>query len=184
MKLTSKLQLTFLLLVTFWSVLTGQNDTAMETEPMSGGGISAHIGLMQMIFAVSDGDTRDLSYSSYYSIGLPVGISFPTGGRFVLDLEMVSFVRPHFDNPDRDVEVDLLLHPGFLARLGHGFSAGLRAAAELNSDKYGFTPLVNKSFPLKSGNSFFVELLFPGRFDPEKSGTYTQEFGIHAGFSF
>jgi hypothetical protein len=184
MKLTCKSQLIFLLLVTFWSVLTGQNNTAMESETISEGGIGAHIGLMQMIFAVSDGDTRDLSYSSYYSIGLPVGISFPTGGRFVLDLEMVSFIRPHFENPDRDVEVDLLFHPGFLARLGHGFSAGLRAAAELNSDKYGFTPLVNKSFPLKSGNSFFVELLFPGRFDPEKSGKYTQELGIHAGLSF
>jgi hypothetical protein len=154
------------------------------TEMPAKENIRAHIGLMQMILSIREGEVRDISLYNYYTLGLPVGITFPTGGRLLFDMEMVTFIKPYFGNPDQPVEFELLVHPGFLIRVGSGFSIGLRAAVEINQGNYGFTPLLNKSFPLKNGNAFFVELIFPGRFEPEKTGTYTQELGIHAGYAF
>ncbi len=185
MKLQTKFKLVFLLFLTTCTLVRSQDDTTMVMTEMPGKErIKAHVGLMQMIFSIREERVRDISLYDYYTLGLPVGITFPTGGRLLFDMEMVTFIKPYFGNPTRPVEFELLMHPGFLVRLGGGFSFGLRAAVEINQGNYGFTPLLNKSFPLKNGNAFFIELILPGRFEPEKTGTYTQELGIHAGFAF
>ena len=185
MKPYTKFKLVFLLILTTCTLVWSQDDMIMVIKEMpEKEKIKAHVGLMQMILSIREERVRDISLSNYYTLGLPVGITFPTGGRLLFDMEMVTFIKPYFGNRDRPVEFELLMHPGFLFRLGRGLTAGLRAAVEINQGNYGFTPLLNKSFPLKNGNAFFVELILPGRFEPEKTGTYTQELGIHAGYAF
>ena len=66
----------------------------------------------------------------------------------------------------------------------NGWTLGLRAAFEIGEDQFGFTPLVNKAFKLRSGTAFFVEIVAPGRFGPEKDTGYTQLGGVHIGLGF
>ncbi len=185
MKPYTKFILLFVLFLTTLPVARSQDDTTMVmTEMPERERIKAHIGLMQMLVSIREAGVRDISLYDYYTLGFPVGITFPTGGRLLFDMEMVTFVKPYAGNPDQPVEFELLIHPGFLIRVGSGFSIGLRGAVEINQGNHGFTPLLNKSFPLKNGNAFFVELVLPGRFEADKSGSYSQEVGIHAGFAF
>jgi hypothetical protein len=100
------------------------------------------------------------------------------------DMEFVSAVQ---DSP-RDVS--LTVHPGFLWNVGHGFAPGIRAAFVVNSPEYGFTPLLNKSWPIKSKGSFFkayfVEADLPVRFNRPVGGPDTDPvtFAMHFGLGF
>ena len=72
---------------------------------------------------------------------------------------------------------------------GHGFSAGLRSAFDVNSSQFGFTPLLNKSWPIKGEGFFkayFVEAVLPVRFNRPPGGPSTNPvgFGLHIGVGF
>ncbi|HNR07528.1 MAG TPA: hypothetical protein PKM27_09455 [Saprospiraceae bacterium] len=143
-----------------------------------------HIGVVQPLLAIHQNKTSYMTEYDFYSIGFPFGLTLRTSGRFLIDLELVPFIKPYADDAGKPYDVHLLYHPGVLYPLGSGFTLGLRAAFESGQDQFGFTPLINKSFKIGPSGSFFVELVFPGRFGPEKSSGYTQVGGIHIGFGF
>jgi hypothetical protein len=60
----------------------------------------------------------------------------------------------------------------------------LRLALEAGEGQFGFTPLINKAFPLGQHTVFFTELVAPGRFGPGKDTGYTQLGGLHLGIGF
>ena len=72
------------------------------------------------------------------------------------------------------------IHPGLLHGLGGGFTFGYRMAFEINSQAYGFTPLLNKGFAIgKEGKQkLFLELVLPVRF-----GKQTSETGVETNYS-
>jgi hypothetical protein len=96
-----------------------------------------------------------------FQIALPVAITVSGSGRIYLDLELVPIVV------DKPRELQLVVNPGLLWRLGHGFAAGSRVAFLVNADQtktaqFGITPLIVKSWPI--GHSFFKSYFVEGDF--------------------
>jgi hypothetical protein len=142
-----------------------------------------HFGVVQIIFAVNDGEVTTLDKSDFYSIGFPFGLTLNTGCKTKIDLEFVPSIKPYLEQ-EKPYEVHFLFHPGVLFPLNHGWTFGMRLAFEVGDGQYGFTPLINKSFKMSDHSSFFIELVAPARFGPEKDSGYTQLGGIHLGIGF
>ncbi|MBV8844154.1 MAG: hypothetical protein JO307_15205 [Bryobacterales bacterium] len=86
--------------------------------------------------------------------------------------------------------MSLTLNPGGVWGIGHGFAVGIRAAFDVNSSQFGFTPLLNKSWTIKGENQFFkayfVEADLPVRFNRPPGGVATNPvtFAMHFGVGF
>ena len=80
------------------------------------------------------------------------------------------------------------VHPGLVWDIGNNLGAGIRAAFDVNSSQWGFTPLVNRSWPLNNSlfKAFFVEAVLPVRFNRPTNGPSTNPvgFGTHFGVAF
>lgn len=139
-----------------------------------------HLGVVQPIISINKGETTNLLDYDVYAIGFPVGITLATRSSVMIDLEIVPFIAPALEKRD-NYNVHLLYHPGVLVPLGSGFTFGFRLAYESGQGQFGFTPLINKSFPISSHTKFFLEIVAPGRFGPNPDSGYTQIFGLHVG---
>lgn len=144
--------------------------------------VGGHIGFVLPLVTHANGDTTSLGDN--FSIGFPIGITIKGQGRTAFDMEFVPAVQ---DSPRH---VDLTFHPGLIFDVGNGFAVGVRAAFQANSTQFGFTPLLNKSWPISDGSSFFkkyfVEGDLPVRFDRPAVGPSTDPvtFGMHFGLGF
>jgi len=143
--------------------------------------IAGHIGFVLPLVAHSDGSTTTLADG--FSIGFPTGITLKGPGRLAFDMELV----PSIQKSPRSVT--LTVHPGFVEAVGHGFAVGVRAAFVVDSSTYGFTPLVNKSWPIEKPGLFkayFFEADLPVRFDRPTGGSATTPvtFAMHFGVGF
>lgn len=143
-----------------------------------------HIGVVQPFVAFHKKRITSISDYDFYMVGFPVGITFNSSETVYFDFEVVPFIKPYINDHTKPYEVHILYHPGVLVPIGHNFTLGLRAAFEPEIDQFGFTPLINKSYKLRRDNLIFTELVFPGRFGPEKSSGYTQVIGLHLGLAF
>lgn len=144
---------------------------------------SYHIGVVQVFMASNRGEVTFLDKQDFYSIGFPMGISFKTPGKAIFDLEFVPVIKP-FVNTNLPYSVHMVFHPGILIPLDDGWTFGFRLAFETGVNQFGFTPLINKGFKIGKNTVFFLELVTPGRFGPNKNSGYTQLAGLHAGFGF
>jgi hypothetical protein len=95
-----------------------------------------------------NGDTTDIGED--FKIGFPMGITVKTSDKYAFDLELVPGLDPQADSP---INVSLTVHPGILRSLGNSWTAGLRMAFDIGGASWGFTPLINKSFPM-DGHAF------------------------------
>jgi len=143
--------------------------------------VAGHLGFVLPLVTRSDGTTTTLADG--FSIGFPTGITLKGPGRLAFDMELV----PSIQKSPRDVS--LTVHPGFVEAVGRGFAVGMRAAFVVNSSTYGFTPLVNKSWPIEKPGLFkayFLEADLPVRFDRPTGGTATTPvtFTMHFGVGF
>src|SRR6266700_3455065 len=144
--------------------------------------VGGHIGFVLPLVTRSGGQTTNLGDG--FSIGFPMGITVKGSGRMAFDLELV----PSVNNTPRAVA--LTVHPGLVWGVGHSFAVGGRAAFDVNSSQLGFTPLVNKSWPIKRESSFFkayfAEAVLPIRFNRPLGGPATNPvtFGMHFGVGF
>lgn len=141
--------------------------------------IGGHFGIVQPIVTFQDGETT--SGFDPYAIGFPMGITVRKNEKFAFDLEMVPFISSS-DNADGDnfsSVSELLIHPGLLWGIGNKLTFGNRLAYEINSGRYGITPLLNRGFSIGKTN-VFAELVLPIRVgnDQEVSLTTALHFGI------
>jgi hypothetical protein len=116
------------------------------------------VGFVLPLVTRSDGTTTTLADG--FSIGFPTGITLKGPGRLAFDMELV----PSIQKSPRSVS--LTVHPGFVEAVGRGFAVGMRAAFVVNSSTYGFTPLVNKSWPIERPGllrAYFLEADLPVR---------------------
>lgn len=164
--------------VFFFSIVT-PNLNAQERTVKLGG----HVGmLLPLVTGGAPGGTTNIGNN--FQIGFPTGITIKGSGRTAFDMEFVPVIQ---DSPRN---VSLTFHPGFLYSVGHGFTPGLRAAFNVNSTEWGFTPLLNKGWAFKSEDgffkSYFVEADLPIRFDhPSNSPAYgSVTFAMHFGLGF
>jgi hypothetical protein len=144
--------------------------------------IGGHIGFVLPLVTTAGGQTTTLGDN--FSIGFPFGITVKGKGRFALDFEFVPLIQ---DSPRN---VNFTVHPGGVWSIGHGFAVGMRAAFDVNSSQFGFTPLLNKSWPIQGENTFFkayfVEADLPVRFNRPTGGVATDPvtFAMHFGLGF
>ena len=144
--------------------------------------IGGHIGFVLPIVTRVAGQTTNLGDN--FVIGFPVGITIKGRGRMAFDMELVSSIQ------NKPRMVSLTVHPGVVWGVGHGFGVGGRAAFDINSSQFGFTPLVSKSWPIKTENGFFktyfAEADLPIRFNRPIGGPSTNPvtFAAHFGLGF
>lgn len=146
--------------------------------------VGGHVGVVLPLVTHAGGQTTNIGDS--FSIGFPMGITLKGRSKTAFDFEFVPSIQ---DSPR---QVGLLVHPGILWGIGHGFTVGTRAAFDVNSAQFGFTPLVNKSWPIRSENGFFkayfAEAVLPVRFNRPTGlnavATNPVTFGVHFGLGF
>jgi hypothetical protein len=146
--------------------------------------LGGHIGFVLPLVTRAGGQTTN-DLADKFSIGFPMGITVKGSGRMAFDLELVPGI-----NTARPRDTSLTVHPGLIWGLGHHFAAGMRVAFDVNAASWGFTPLINKSWPIKSENGFFkayfIEAVLPVRFNRPVVGPKTDpvSFGLHFGLGF
>lgn len=155
----------------------------VATQPAAAqDGIGGHIGFVIPWVTHANGNTT--TEFDTFNIGFPIGITVKGQGRTAFDLEFVPNIT------DTPRQVTLTVHPGLIWDLGHGVGAGIRAGFDVNSAEFGFTPLVNKSWPIRDGSGFFkkyfVEAVLPVRFNRPtgQPSSNPVTFGTHFGVGF
>jgi hypothetical protein len=142
--------------------------------------LGGHIGFVVPLVTHAGGQTTNLADN--FSVGVPVGITVKGSGKTAFDLELVPSVQ---DSPR---QVSLTVHPGLLRSIGHTFTVGARLAFDVNSSQMGFTPLINKSFPIENNffKAYFIEADLPVRFNRPAGGPSTNPvtFAMHFGVGF
>ena len=154
-----------------------------QVQTQKGPTLGGHIGFLLPLVTHSGGQTTSLADQP--AVGFPVGITVKGSGRTAFDLEFV----PQYNATGQRLTT-LTVHPGLIYSLGHGYAVGLRAAFVVDNPTVGFTPLVNKSWPIKHNNSlfkaYFVEADLPVRFNRPASAPATNAvtFAMHFGVAF
>jgi hypothetical protein len=147
--------------------------------------VGGHVGFGFPLVTKDGGNVSSLADNFY--MGLPIAITVSGPGRMYFDLEFVPIVV------DKPREIQLVVNPGFLWRLGHGFAAGSRVGFLVNSDQkknaqFGITPLIVKSWPIEHSffKGYFVEGDFIFRFNRPANGPNTNPFifNVVLGLSF
>lgn len=141
--------------------------------------LGGHFGAVLPLVTRVGGNTVTLADD--FSIGFPMGITVKTSDVWAFDLELVPSIQ---NDP---LGVGLTVHPGILRALMNGYTAGLRMAFDVNQPSWGFTPLVNKAFPVPGRPyAFFVEGVLPIRIqsDPAGGNRTSVGLGVHLGIGF
>jgi hypothetical protein len=160
-----------------------QEGSAPQTQEQKGPTLGGHIGFVLPLVTHSGGQTTSLADAP--AVGFPVGITVKGSGRTAFDLEFV----PQYNSTGQRLTT-LTIHPGLIYGLGHNWAVGLRAAFVVDQATVGFTPLVNKSFPIKNRHglfkAYFVEADLPVRFSrpTDAPATNAVSFATHFGVSF
>jgi hypothetical protein len=160
-----------------------QEQAQTQTQEQKGPTLGGHIGFLLPMVTHSGGQTTN-DLTDAFAVGFPVGITVKGSGRLAFDLEFVPQI-----NTQKPRQTTLTVHPGLIYGLGHGFAVGGRLAFEVNNPTWGFTPLINKSFPIKHRNgglfkAYFVEADLPVRFSrpvgapPTNAVTFAMHFGV------
>ena len=142
--------------------------------------LGGHFGAVFPLVTYAGGETTTIG--DQFKIGFPMGITVKTSDKWAFDLELVPTLDPH---EGEAISVPLTVHPGILRSLGNSWTGGLRMAFDIGGASWGFTPLLNKGFPM-GGHNYFVEFVVPIRFQEDSVGdSHTAiTFGVHLGIGF
>ena len=155
-----------------------------QAQEQKGPTLGGHIGFVLPLVTHSGGQTIN-NLTQQFAVGFPVGITVKGSGRTAFDLELV----PQINTTGTRITT-LTVHPGLIYSLGHGWAAGGRLAFDVNDPSWGFTPLVNHSWPIKHKNglfkAYFVEADLPVRFSRPVGAPATNAvtFAMHFGVAF
>jgi hypothetical protein len=155
-----------------------------QEQEQKGTTVGGHIGFVLPLVTHSGGQTIS-NLTDQFAVGFPVGVTVKGSGRMAFDLEFVPQI-----NTAQQRLTTLTVHPGLVWNLGHGFGAGGRLAFDVNNPSWGFTPLVNHSWPIKGNHglfkAYFVEADLPVRFSRPVGAPATNAvtFAMHFGVSF
>ena len=141
--------------------------------------IGGHFGAVFPLVAHDSGET--VTIADDFKVGFPTGITVKMSTDWAFDLELVPVIQ---NDP---LLTSLTVHPGIIHSLPNSFAAGLRMAFDVNQPSWGFTPLVNRAFPVSGHNyAYFIEGVVPIRFHQEESGDTGTSIGVavHVGVGF
>jgi len=138
--------------------------------------LGGHFGALFPLVTRVDGETTTIG--DQFKIGFPMGITVKTADTWAFDMELVPVVTSNRF-------VSLTVHPGVIHGLANHFAAGLRMAFDARESSWGFTPLLNRSFPA-GPVAYFIEGVVPIRFQQDAAGNGRTAigFGVHLGVAF
>jgi hypothetical protein len=138
--------------------------------------LGGHFGAVIPFVSRAGGSTTTIS--DQFKIGFPTGITVKTDTKWAFDLEFVPVVT-------RDRFASLTLHPGIIRSLPNSFAGGIRMAFDVRESSWGFTPLLNRGFPM-GRMTYFVEGVVPIRFQEDAAGRGQTSVGLaaHIGVGF
>jgi hypothetical protein len=138
--------------------------------------LGGHFGAVFPLVTRAGGTTTTIG--DQFKIGFPMGITVKTADKWAFDMELVPVVTS-------DRFVSLTVHPGVIHGLANSFAAGLRMAFDTRESSWGFTPLLNRSFPV-GPVAYFIEGVVPIRFQQDGAGKGQTAigFGVHFGVGF
>jgi hypothetical protein len=138
--------------------------------------LGGHFGAVFPLVTYAGGETTTIS--DQFKIGFPMGITVKTADTWAFDMELVPVVTSNRFT-------SLTVHPGVIHGLAHSFAAGLRMAFDVRENSWGFTPLLNRSFPA-GPVAYFIEGVVPIRFQQDAEGKSQTAigFGVHLGVAF
>ncbi len=116
-------------------------------------------GILHPVVTLSD-KAPVYNFNSYYLVGFPLGVNIWKTAKIGYSREVVPFIRA--ENGVSKLS-NVLFHPGLLLGLGNGYTLASRLAFE-TSGRYGFTPVLNKTFRRPGPVSYFVAVPLPVRF--------------------
>jgi hypothetical protein len=151
-------------------VLTGASAAAAQDR------VGGHFGAVLPLVSHGGGSTSTIA--DQFEIGFPTGISVKTPTDWAFDLELVPTIT-------RARTVSLTVHPGVIRKLPNSLGAGARMAFDVRGSAWGFTPLINRGFPV-GAMTYFVEAVAPIRFKQVGGGVNQTSigFGLHFGVGF
>ena len=154
---------------------TGLEKQADPKPPRFGG----HVGVVIPIVSRGNGTTTTIADD--FIIGFPFALTVRTNSPAAFDFEFVPII-----NTSSNQDFRFLVHPGIVYSIGKRYAVGVRAAYEIGTGNYGFTPIVNRSFKLTKKTNYFIEADFPVRRErrPNRSRFASIGFAIHSGISF
>jgi hypothetical protein len=149
---------------------------ALATPAAAQDRLGGHFGAVIPFVSRAGGSTTTIS--DQFKIGFPTGITVKTDSPWAFDLEFVPVVT-------RDRFASLTLHPGIIRSLPNAFAAGVRMAFDVRESSWGFTPLLNRGFPM-GRMTYFVEGVVPVRFQENAAGRAQTSIGLaaHIGVGF
>ncbi|HEY1302491.1 MAG TPA: hypothetical protein VGF24_03020 [Vicinamibacterales bacterium] len=143
--------------------------------------LGGHFGVVLPLMTHVDGATTNVGDD--FKLGFPMGITVKTSTPWAFDLELVPTLDPVEGGPINNVP--LTIHPGVLRAFGGSWTGGLRMAFDIGNASWGFTPLLNKGFPM-GRLTYFVEGVAPIRFQDDALGVTHKaiSLGVHVGVGF
>jgi hypothetical protein len=138
--------------------------------------LGAHFGTVFPLVSHAGGSTSTIS--DQFEIGFPTGVSIKPASDWAFDLEFVPVIT-------HGRSVSLTVHPGVIRKLPHSLATGVRMAFDARGSAWGFTPLLNRGYPVGLV-TYFVEGVVPIRFKQDATGVNQTSigFGLHFGIGF
>lgn len=165
-------KLLFVFLIGFYSTtIMAQN--VVEFYPK----ITGYIGVLHPIVTFSSQETTT-NFKDYYLVSVPMGINILKTNKIGFSFEVTPSIKS--DSQISKVS-NLLIHPGILVKLDHGFTFTGRVAFE-TSGRYGFTPVITKIIKKNKSTNFYVSLPMPVRFGNDMPNTIS--LGLQFGIGF
>jgi hypothetical protein len=129
---------------------------------------------------VARGNGTTTTIADDFVIGFPFGLTVRTNSPLAFDFEFIPIM-----NTSSNQDFRFLIHPGAVYNYKK-YAAGVRAAYEIGTGNYGFTPIVLRSFKLTEKTNYFIEADFPVRWErrPNRTRFASIGFAVHSGISF
>lgn len=137
--------------------------------------ITGYFGILHPLVSINK-DEMTVNFRDYYAVGFPTGINIWKNEKIGFSFEIVPSIK---DDQGVSKVNNLLIHPGVLVALGHGYTFAGRVAFE-TSGRYGVTPVINKTIKKNANSSYFVAVPLPVRFGNDHPASFTVgfQFGI------
>lgn len=139
--------------------------------------VTGYISAVHPIVTISDAPPA-YNFSNSYTVGIPMGINLWKNSKIGFSFEIAPFIRS--DNTGSKTS-NVLIHPGVLVPLRHGFTFVGRAAFE-TAGRYGLTPVINKVIVKSKNCNYFIAVPFPIRFGDNKPASIGVGFQLGIAF--
>ncbi len=162
-----------LILISVCFILDAYTQENQTTFPK----ITGYLGILHPI-ATLNNDGLHTNFTDYYVVGMPTGINIWKTEKIGFSFEIVPFIRTENGLSRAN---NILIHPGILLKLKHGFTLVNRIAFE-TSGRYGFTPILNKVIKKNKHSNYFIAMPLPVRFGNNNPASATVAFQFGIGF--